>query len=182
MGPIIQREGAEQLEQRIHLIRGCRVMLDRDLAKVYGVSTGRLNEQIKRNKSRFPEDFAFRLTKAEADSLISQNATSSSGHGGYRKLPIAFTEHGAVAAAFVLNSPVAVSASIQIVRAFNRLRRMALGHKDLAVALAELARKVRGHDEQFKIVFETLRDLMTPPPDPPIQPRRRIGFAPPKPS
>ena len=173
---------SERIEGHIHLIRGYRVMLDRDLAKVYGVSTGRLNEQVKRNKARFPEDFAFRLTKEEMRNWISQFATSNSAvRMGLRKPPYAFTEHGAVAAAFVLNSPVAVAASIQIVRAFNRLRRMALAHKDLAVALAELARKVRGHDEQFKIVFETLSELMTPPPDPPVKPRRQIGFAPPKP-
>lgn len=165
---------AEVIERRIFLIRGCRVMLDFDLAKIYGVSTARLNQQARRNIARFPADFLLQLTPDEAQSLMLQNATSKRGRGGRRKPPLAFTEHGAVMLAAVLNSPVAVAASIQIVRAFNRLRQMALAHKDLARALAELARKVAGHDEQFKVVFEAIRELM----EPPMLPPRRIGFHP----
>ena len=124
-----------------------------------------------------PDDFAFRLTKDEMGNWISQFATSNSAvKMGLRKPPYAFTEHGAVAAAFVLNSPVAVAASIQIVRAFNRLRQIALAHKDLAIALAELARRVSGHDEQFRVVFDAIRELM----EPPVEPRKQIGFQPPE--
>ena len=165
----------EHIEQRIYMLRGHRVMLDFDLAKIYGVSTARLNQQTRRNLARFPSDFLIQLTGDEAKNLMLQNAISSRGHGGRRKPPLAFTEHGAVMLAAVLNSPVAVAASIQIVRAFNRLRQMALVHKDLAFALAELARKVAGHDEQFKVVFDAIRELM----EPPAKPHKQIGFTPP---
>src|SRR5713101_1599893 len=107
----------ERVEQAIFLIRGEKVILDADLAALYGVTTTRLNEQIKRNKDRFPEDFAFRLTDEEFADLMSQFATSSSKHGGRRKLPLVFTEHGAIMAANVLNSKRAVAASVQVVRA-----------------------------------------------------------------
>lgn len=167
---------AGQIDERIYVIRGHRVMLDRDLAKVYGVSTARLNEQVKRNRARFPPDFVFQLTRSERANLMSQIAISSSVHGGHRKPPYVFTEHGAVAAAFCLNSPIAVAASVQIVRAFNRLRQMAEAHKDLAQALVGLARKVAGHEEQFKLVFAALRRLM----DPPAKKPKKIGFAAPE--
>jgi hypothetical protein len=164
----------DKVDQRIYNLRGRRVILDRDLAKVYGVSTKRLNEQVKRNHSRFPEDFMFQLTADEIKNLMSQIATSSFGHGGHRKRPSVFTEHGAVAAAFIINSHVAVAASVQIVRAFNRLRKFARAHRDMALALANLASRVSGHDEQFKLVFEALQRLM----DPPAKPRKKIGFLP----
>lgn len=164
-----------RIEERIYIVRGHRIMLDRDLAKIYGVSTGRLNEQVKRNRARFPDDFMFRLTQGETENWISQFATSnSSTKMGLRKPPYAFTEHGAVMLAAVLKSDTAVAASIQVVRAFNRLRRMALAHKDLAFTLTELARRVKGHDEQFKAVFDALQKLT----DPPVKTRRRIGFTP----
>jgi len=150
-------------------------MLDFDLAKIYGVSTRRLNQQTRRNIARFPADFLIQLTDDEVKNLMLQNATSSRGHGGRRKPPLAFTEHGAVMLAAVLNSPIAVAASIQIVRAFNRLRQIALVHKDMALALAKLARTVAGHDEQFKIVFDAIQKLM----EPPLPPRKQIGFEPP---
>jgi hypothetical protein len=114
----------ERVEKAILLARGQRVILDVDLAALYGVTTTRLNEQIKRNQDRFPGDFAFRLTKEEFTILISQFATSSSKHGGRRKLPLVFTEHGAIMAANVLNSKRAVQASVPVVRAFVRLRQM----------------------------------------------------------
>ncbi|HAM35374.1 MAG TPA: DNA-binding protein [Elusimicrobia bacterium] len=167
---------ADHIEQKIHLLRGHRVMLDSDLALIYGVTTKRLNQQVYRNKERFPADFMFRLTPEERDSLRLQIATLKTGRGQHQKyLPYAFTEHGAVMLSAVLRTPIAVSASIQIVRAFNRLRQMALAHKDLAVALAELARRVTGHDEQFQAVFDAIRELM----DPPLKPRKQIGFTPP---
>ncbi|MFA6433652.1 MAG: ORF6N domain-containing protein [Elusimicrobiales bacterium] len=162
----------EALEKQIILIRGHRVMLDRDLARTYGVTTARLNEQIKRNRKRFPDDFVFQLTKQEMTDWISQTATSNSAiKMGLRKPPFAFTEHGAVAAAFVLNSPIAVAASVQIVRAFVRLREMVGTHAALARKLQELEKR---YDTQFKVVFDAIRELMSPP----ETPRRAIGFRP----
>src|SRR5213595_2579179 len=125
------------LESAIHFIRGQRVMLDSDLAAIYGTSTMRLNEQFKRNSKRFPDDFAFVLTREEFTNLISQNAISRS-HGGRRSLPVAFTEHGAIMLASVLNSDVAVQASVRVVRVFVKLREMVSGNAALAVKLAEL--------------------------------------------
>src|SRR5262249_32247434 len=115
---------AEHIERSILLIRSEKVILDSELAALYGVTTARLNEQVGRNIERFPKDFAFRLTREEFDNLISQFATSRSRWGGRRKLPNVFTEHGAVMAASVLNSPIAVAASIEVVRAFVRLRQI----------------------------------------------------------
>ena len=146
-------------------------MLDSDLAAVYGVTTKRLNEQVKRNRKRFPDDFMFQLTKEETEFLRSQIATLKTGRGQHRKYrPHAFTEHGAVMLASVLNSPVALQASVQVVRAFIRLRELLATHKDLATKLAELERK---YDSQFKVVFDAIRKLMTPPPGPE---RPRMGF------
>ena len=158
-----------RVEQAILVIRGEKVILDADLAVLYGVSTTRLNEQVKRNSDRFPKDFAFRLTKGEFDNLISQSATSSSKHGGRRKLPLVFTEHGAIMAANVLNSERAIQASVAVVRAFVRLRQILASNAELARKLEDLERK---YDRQFKIVFDAIRQLMTPP-----EPKRKqIGF------
>jgi hypothetical protein len=162
---------AERIEKAILLLRGHKVILDADLAELYGVTTARLNEQVKRNRERFPDDFMFRLTRPEFDNLMSQFATSSSRWGGRRKLPLVFTEHGAVMAANVLNSRVAVAASIQVVRAFVRLREILASHKDLARKLEELEKK---YDKKFQVVFEAIRQLMAAPPEPP---KRHIGFA-----
>jgi len=161
----------ERIERSILHIRDQKVILDSDLAQLYGVATARLNEQVKRNRQRFPADFMFRLTRLEYRNLMSQFATSRSGWGGRRKLPFVFTEHGAVMAANVLNSPTAVAVSIQVVRAFVRLREILTTHKDLARKLDELEKK---YDESFRIVFEAIRQLMAPPP-PPAK-KRRIGF------
>jgi len=163
---------AERIERAIYILRGQRVLLDSDLATLYGVTTTRLNEQVKRNLDRFPTDFMFRLTQEEWDALISQIATSKGGRGGRRKLPYAFTEHGAVMAANVLNSPVAVRASIVVVRVFVRLRQMLASHEDLARQLATLEKKFEKHDSQFRVVFDAIRQLMAPPP----AKRRNIGF------
>jgi hypothetical protein len=160
---------AEQVEQRILTIRGQRVILDRDLSAIYGVTTGRLNEQVRRNRDRFPGDFAYVLTAEEVAILKSQNAISRSGHGGRRSRPYVFTEFGAIMAANVLNSPVAISASILVVRAFVRMREMLGAHAELARKIDEMEKK---YDSQFKVVFDALRQLMAPP----QFPRRPIGF------
>jgi hypothetical protein len=142
----------ESVEQRIFIIRGQKVILDADLAQLYGVTTKRLNEQVKRNRERFPEDFMFRLSLAEGKSipaLRSQIATLKSGQH-LRYAPCAFSEHGTVMVANVLNSPVAVRASIQVVRAFVRLREIAATHKDLVQKLEQMEKK---YDRQFKVVF-----------------------------
>jgi len=131
----------ERIEKAILLIRGEKVILDSESAMLYGVTTSRLNEQVKRNQERFPVDFAFRLTKQEFTHLMSQFAISSSKHGGRRKLPYAFTEHGAIMAANVLSSKRAVEASVQVVRAFVKLRQMLASNAELALKLDELERK-----------------------------------------
>ncbi len=129
------------------MIRGQRVMVDRDLAELYGVVTRRLNEQVRRNKERFPPDFAFVLTEAEFANLKSQNATSSSNWGGRRKLPHAFTEHGAIMAASVLSSSTAVQVSVHVVRAFVAMREMLSVHKDLQRKIDALREQSQEHDE-----------------------------------
>lgn len=169
---------------RIVLLRGQKVLLDSDLAQLYGVETRRLNEQVRRNGDRFPADFMFRLDDTEYAALISQIATSNTGRGGRRKLPLAFTEHGALMAATVLNSPRAVEMSLYVVRAFVQLREVLATHKELALRLTELESKTEllalKHDQlagntraQLKQVFEAIRQLMTPPE--PVN-KRSIGF------
>jgi hypothetical protein len=168
--------GTQRVENLIFTIRGYRVLLDVDLARVYGVSTKRLNEQVKRNKERFPGDFAFQLKGFELTHLKSQFATSSlgaiSGHGGPRKLPWVFTEHGAIMAATVLNAPRAVRMSLFVVRAFVRVREMLAAHRGLARQLDLLEKKVAAHDHKFQEVFEAIRALMREP----EKPKRHIGF------
>ncbi len=171
-------EAVPSVQPRILVIRGQRVMLDRDLADVYGVSTKRLNEQVKRQGDRFPEDFMFQLTEGEASNLRSQFATSSSAWGGRRYRPFAFTEHGAVMAASVLQTPTAVRASIFVVRAFIRLRELLASNAELARKLAELEQRMVGHDRQFLVVLDAIRKLMEPPPAPPPAAERKspMGF------
>ena len=169
MNESLVRVPVERVERAILLVRGEKVILDVDLAALYGVTTTRLNEQVKRNQERFPADFAFRLTKDEFTNLISQFATSSSQHGGRRRLPLVFTEHGAIMAANVLNSKRAVQASVEVVRAFIRLRQILASNAELARKLSDLERK---YDAQFKVVFDAIRKLMSPP-----EPQRKqIGF------
>ncbi len=155
----------------IHWIRNERVMLDADLARIYGVTVKRLNEQVRRNSSRFPADFMFRLTKSEWEILRSQNATLRfAGHGTHRKyLPMVFTEHGAIMLANVLNSKVATQASIQVVRAFVRLRELATEHVDIVRKIDAMEKK---YDRHFRVVFDAIRELM----EPPATSKRRIGF------
>ena len=159
------------VEQSILLIRGHRVMLDADLARLYGVSTKRLNEQVKRNWSRFPKDFMFRLTAKERNEVVAicdhlQHLKFSS------TLPHAFTEHGAIMLASVLNTPRAVEVSVFVVRAFVKLREKLSAHRKLAQKLTELERKIETHDERIQSLFDAIRQLMAPP----KSPRRRIGF------
>jgi hypothetical protein len=160
-----------KIQNRILIIRGERVMIDADLAEIYGVNTSRLNEQVKRNLSRFPKDFMFQLTQLEWKNLMSHFAISS--WGGRRKLPYVFTEHGAVMLASVLNSPIAVRASIQVVRAFVKLREVLNTHKELALKLQLLENKSDTHDKEIRVLFEAIKQLMQPPPNPP---RKKVGF------
>ncbi len=177
----------EGITLRIQTLRGQRVILDADLAALYEVETKRFNEAIKRNLDRFPQDFMFKLTQEENTALRSQIATLKTGRGQHRKyLPFVFTEHGAIMAATVLNSPRAVQVSLLVVRAFVRLRELATQHADLAKRLSELEDKTEAlalnHDtfsrntrNQLKQVFDALRELMTPP-APPTPPKQPIGF------
>lgn len=165
---------AELIERRIHIVRGLRVMLDEDLAALYGVLTKRLNEQVQRNAERFPEDFAFQLTQQEVANLKSQIATSSSGHGGRRKLPWAFTEHGIAMLSSVLNSPTAVRVNIQIIRTFVRMRRLLATPGELITQLQQLAETVQLHDRQIKAVTDVLTRMLEPVPEP--AKKGRIGF------
>lgn len=163
---------AADIVRFITVLRGQRVILDADIATIYGVTTGRLNEAVKRNTERFPEDFMFRLTVAEHAALISQIATSKPGRGGRRKLPWAFTEHGAIQAANVLNSPRAIAMGVYVVRAFVRLRELLASNTVLARKLDELEGRYRHHDEAIVTILAAIREL-THPPD---SKRRGIGF------
>jgi hypothetical protein len=162
----------DNVESAIYLVRGQRVMLDSDLAAIYGTSTMRLNEQVRRNRQRFPADFAFQLTPDEFKPLISQIAISKKGRGGRRKLPWAFTEHGAIMLASVLNSPIAVQASVRVVRAFVRLREMVAANAQLAARLKDLERRLDSHDEAIVELFAVLKRLL----EPEVKPKREIGF------
>jgi len=158
----------KSVERCILSIRGQRVMLDADLAALYGVSTRVLNQAAKRNRARFPEDFMFRLTATEKAEVIT-NCDHLKSLRFSPSLPHAFTEHGAIMMASLLNTQVAVDASVQVVRAFVRLREILATHKDLARKLEELEKK---YDAQFGVVFDAIRQLMAPP----QKPRRSIGF------
>ena len=172
-GPHSSIVPTDRIERTILLIRGEKVILDADLAALYGVTTKRLNEQVRRNRDRFPEDFSFRLTRKEVTVLRSHFATSSGTHGGLRYLPLAFSEHGAIMAASILNTPRAVEMSLFVVRAFVRLRTFLATHKDLAEKLAELERKLESHDEQIVAIIDAIKRLMAPPGP---ADKRRIGF------
>ncbi len=160
------------IQQRILLIRGEKVIIDSDLAEAYGVTTKALNQAIRRNADRFPPDFMFRLTKKEKQEVVTncdhlQNLKFSSVN------PCAFTEHGAIMAASVLNSPKAIEVSVFIVRAFVQLREMISGHRELAGKIAKLERKLGDHDEQIMVLLEAIKQLM----DPTLPPKtKRIGF------
>ena len=160
----------ELVMTRIYLIRGQKVMLDKDLAELYGVETKVLNQAIKRNANRFPEDFMFQLTWTEFENLKSQIVTSS--WGGVRKLPNAFTEQGVAMLSSVLKSETAIRVNIQIIRVFTRMREMIMTHKDILVQLEKMEKKLTGHDEDLALVFKYLKQLLNPP----QPPRQKIGF------
>lgn len=159
---------------RILLTRGKKIILDSDLAELYGVTVKRLNEQIKRNPRRFPPDFFFRLTTREAATLRSQIATSNTHRGGRRYLPYAFTEHGAIMAASVLNSKHAIQMSVFVVRAFVRMREMLAASPQIAAKLAELEARLEKHDARIEDIVRAIRQLLAAP-EPPRQ-QRKIGF------
>ncbi|MBU0567533.1 ORF6N domain-containing protein [bacterium] len=162
LGPI------ERIESKILLIRGQKVMLDRDLAELYEVLTKNLNKAVKRNIARFPEDFMFQLTKEEFTNLKFQNGTSS--WGGTRKLPYAFTEHGILMLSSVLNSKRAILVNVQIMRTFTKLRRMLASNEDLRRKIEAMEKK---YDTQFKVVFDAIKSLIAPPAK-----EIKIGFKP----
>ncbi|MDZ4203215.1 MAG: ORF6N domain-containing protein [Bacteroidales bacterium] len=147
----------EVVMSKIYLIRGQKVMLDSDLAELYGAETRRLNEQVKRNRDRFPEDFMFQLTETEFENLKSQIATSS--WGGRRKLPSAFTEHGVLMLSSVLNSDLAIKVNIQIVRVYIKIRNMLGTHKDLLLKFEQFEAKLADHDDKIMLILEYIKQL-----------------------
>lgn len=167
-----QVAAAIEIERTIHVIRGQRVLLDRDLAALYGVTTKQLNQQVSRNRARFPEDFAYQLTSQEVSNLKSQIVTSSSGHGGRRKRPWAFTEQGVAMLSSVLKSPTAVRVNIEIMRTFVRLRRLMATPGELVEQLTKLAETVQLHDDQIKVISQVLQQMI----EKPVVAKPRIGF------
>lgn len=163
----------ELLMNKIYLIREQKVMLDRDLAELYGVETKVFNQAIKRNIERFPKDFMFRLTKKEWESLRSQFVTSNVGRGGIRYLPLAFTEQGVTMLSSVLNSETAIRVNIRIIRIFTRMRELLLTHKDILLQLEKMENKLVSHDQDIIVIFDYLKQLLNPPVPPP---RNKIGF------
>ncbi|HET9304996.1 MAG TPA: ORF6N domain-containing protein [Candidatus Sulfotelmatobacter sp.] len=157
---------------KILILRNQKVILDSDLAELYGVPVKRLNEQLKRNPQRFPRDFLFTLTREEYKHLRSQNATSSSAHGGRRYLPHAFTEHGAIMAATVLNSKRAIEMSVFVVRAFVQMRQSLVVNQHVVSKLSELEARLDSHDAEIQDLVDAIRELLTPLP----ANNRRIGF------
>jgi hypothetical protein len=152
----------ERMVNKIFIIRGEKVMLDRDLAELYSVETKRLNEAVKRNIERFPKDFMFQLTRVEIENLKSQFATSSfeTQWGGSRTIPYAFTEHGILMLSSVLKSEKAVQVNIHIMRIFSKTRELLLTHKDILLKLEQMDKKVSGHDKQIKMLFDYLKQLI----------------------
>ncbi len=161
-----------RVDSRILYLRDHKIILDADLAELYGVTVKRLNEQVKRNLSRFPSDFLFQLTRAEREVLRSQIATSNTSHGGRRYLPYAFTEHGAIMATTVLNSKRAIQMSLFVVRAFVHIREALATSRQIVVKLAELERRIENHDTNIQELVQAIRQLMAPP----ARNGQRIGF------
>jgi phage regulator Rha-like protein len=163
---------AVPVESRILILRNQRVILDSDLAELYGVTVKRLNQQVNRNQERFPADFMFQLTAKEDKALRLQIATSKKGRGGRRYPPYAFTEHGAIMAATVLNSKRAIEMSVFVVRAFVRMREMLAKNRQLAAKINELDRRLETHDTAIQDIIEAIKELMVPE----GPPRRKVGF------
>ncbi len=168
----LAEKAAPALEKRIFVVRERQVMLDEDLADLYGVETKRLVQQVKRNLERFPKDFMFQLNKSEAEALRSQIATSNVGRGGRRYAPYVFTEQGVAMLSSVLHSDRAIAVNIEIMRAFVELRRAASSYVAIEKRLEEIERELGGHDEQLNQIFMTLRQLISPP----DRPKRPVGF------
>ena len=164
---------APDIHSTIRICRGVKVILDSDLAAIYGVPTFRFNEAVRRNIDKFPSDFLFQLTKEEVQSLISQSAISKTGRGGRRSLPWAFTEHGALQAANILNSPAASAMSVYVIRAFIRLRDELAANAALEKRLAVIEKTLTAHDNTLRDVILKIRPLLLPPTEPN---KRRIGF------
>lgn len=162
-----------EIAQRIQMIRGQRVVLDTDLAAFFGETTKRFNQQVNRNKARFPADFMFQLDEQEFAALRLQFATSNVGRGGRRYAPMAFTEHGVIMAATLLNSPRATALSVYVVRAFVELRGMLSSNKELAVKIHQLERKVSTHERNIAELLDSMQDLRA---SPTVLPKRSIGF------
>jgi len=158
---------------RILTIRGQRVVMDSDLARIYGVPTGRFNEAVKRNLKRFPADFSFLVSREEYEALISQNAISKPGRGGRTKLPRLFTEHGALMAASILKSDRAIAMSVYVIRAFVEIRETLASNASILKRLAEIDKTLVLHGSSLSDIYHKLLPLLSPPPDPP---RRQIGF------
>jgi hypothetical protein len=167
----------EVVINKIYNIRGKKVMIDSDLAELYGVPTKRLNEQVKRNSKRFPGDFMFQLTADEKQWLI-DNIPTLNKLKFSPNLPLAFTEHGAVMLASVLNSDRAIEVNIQIVRIYTKMRELILTHKDLLIEMEEIRKKIAGQDQRIDLVFDYLTQFITQQEDP--KPRKQIGFKPKK--
>lgn len=172
MGNLIPQE---VIERKIYLIRGQKVMLDSDLAALYGVKTKNLNKAVKRNIERFPEDFMFQLVDEEFKSLRFQIGTSNKEKGGRRYPPLVFTEQGVAMLSSVLQSKQAIQVNIVIMRTFVRLKQILTTHKNIMHKLNELERKFEKHDVEIQSIFEAIRQLMAPPPE---KPKRKIGFRP----
>ncbi|HEX3024216.1 MAG TPA: ORF6N domain-containing protein [Chitinophagaceae bacterium] len=163
----------QKILNKIYVVRGQKIMLDKDLAAMYKVETRRLNEQVKRNINRFPKDFMFTLTAKEFQNLMSQNATSS--WGGRRKLPIVFTEQGVAMLSSILNSDVAIEVNIRIIRVFTRLREYTLTHKEILLQLSKLEKEVKGNRNDIENIFMVLKELIEKG-NKPVSPRNKIGF------
>jgi phage regulator Rha-like protein len=157
---------------KIYLVRGQKVMIDRDLAELYGVETKVLKQAVRRNMNRFPPDFLFEMNKKELEDWRSQNVTSKEDRQGLRYAPFCFTEQGVTMLSCVLSSERAIAVNIQVIRVFTKMREMLLTHKDILLKLEQIERKVGGHDEDIQLIFKYLKQLLTPP----QEPRPRIGF------
>jgi hypothetical protein len=165
----------QKILNRIYVVRGVKIMLDKDLAELYNVETRVLNQSIKRKANRFPKDFMFQLTEKEFKNLISQNVTSS--WGGTRKMPFGFTEQGVAMLSSVLNSDIAIEVNVRIIRVFTALREYALTHKDILLQLAKLEKEVKGNSKDIENIFMVLKELLEKQ-QKQIPPRKRIGFKP----
>jgi hypothetical protein len=162
----------EVITNKIHLVRGLRVMFDDDLAELYKVPTKVLNQAVRRNLFRFPEDFMFQLSDNEFKRLRSQFVTSNVGRGGRRSLPYAFTEHGVAMLSSILNSEAAILVNIQIIRIFSKMRELMMTHKDILLKLEQMEQKVSNQDEDIQLIFQYLKELLNPP----QEERSPIGF------